>query len=135
MIQLKKKIKTIPSLPPKIKEKTNFIGLLMLIPLLTLIILGIYFVKPYINAVDIKYITGKKTAITECNTKNYIIINKDKSYSMELTNHDCKTQYYEGSLIIKNNEIIFEKNLSGFIDKEYNIRINNITFEREKTNE
>ena len=62
-------------------------------------------------ATNINKITGKKINITECNTKDYIIINKDKTYSMNLTNNNCISNYYEGTIIIKNNEIIFTKEI------------------------
>lgn len=135
MTTLKKKIKIIDSLPPENKEKKSIISILIYITI-TLVILTIGYLIytqliPYIFATDINKITGKKTTITECNTKDYIIINKDKSYTMGLTNNDCEQQHFEGDIIIKNNEIIFNKSIKGKIDNNNNIIINNNLFESE----
>jgi len=135
MRKLKKKIKIIESLPPSIKNKKNWSNILLIIPIILIITLSIYLLLPYINAVNIDKILGKKIATTNCNTKDYIIINKDKTYSMELTDNKCNTNYYEGKLKIKNNQIIFNKNIKGIIDNNYNIKINNLKFEREIKNE
>lgn len=138
MTTLKSKIKTIDSLPYTEKKKNNPIKLLLILIILMLITLVIYItytqLLPYINAVNINKITGKKINITECNTKDYIIINKDKSYTMNLTDNNCNTNYYEGNIIIKNNKITFNNNISGTIDNNYNIIINNNIFESD-TNE
>ena len=133
MTQLKRKIKTINSLPDEEKKKVSPITLLIV--LIILIILGLlsYFIYkrllPYINAVNVNNIVGKKTYITKCNTKDYIIIGKDKSYSLSLTNNNCEIKHYEGNIIIKNNEVTFNNNIKGYIDNNYNIIINNNTFE------
>lgn len=136
MTTLKSKIKKIDSLPYIEKRKTNPIKTLTIIIVIILITLVIYLIctkiLPYINAVNINKITGKKINITECNTKDYVIINKDKSYSMSLTDINCNTNYYEGNVLIKNNTIIFKTNIIGKIDNNYNIIINNSIFESEK---
>ena len=139
MKKLKPKIKIIPSLPPIPNEtkKTHKIIITILIILIIIILLYITYliITPYINSVNINKIAGKKIHITNCNTKDYIIIGKDKSYSMKLTNDNCISKNYEGNLIIKNNEIIFNDNIKGIIDNNYNIIINNNKFERENNNE
>jgi len=132
MTILKSKIKVISSLPNSPEDNNKKTNIIITIIVL-IILLGISYliytnVKPYINAININKITGKKIYITECNTKDYIIIGKDKSYSLELTNSNCIKEYYEGTLFIKNNEIIFNDKLKGYIDKEYNILINNNKF-------
>lgn len=136
MTTLKSKIKKIDSLPYIEKRKTNPIKTLTIIIVIILITLVIYLIctkiLPYINAVNINKIIGKKINITECNTKDYVIINKDKSYSMSLTDINCNTNYYEGNVLIKNNTIIFKTNIIGKIDNNYNIIINNSIFESEK---
>ena len=132
MVTLKNKIKIIESLPPEEKKTsiTKLINILLIIIIVMLLFLAIYkYLKPYINAVNIDKIVGKKINITKCNTKDYIIIGNDKTYSLSLTNEDCKTQYYEGILNIKNNEITFKNNIKGLIDNNYNIIINNNLFE------
>lgn len=141
MVILKNKIKTVSSLPPEQKKKIAPTSILITV-IITIIIGLLLFITykntlPYINAVNIKNIVGKKTFITKCNTKDYIIIGKDKSYSLSLTNDNCETKYFEGTLTIKNNQIIFEKNITGTIDNNYNIIINNSLFESEnnKTND
>lgn len=136
MTTLKRKIKIIESLPTKKKEKKSIISILASI-IITLVIFTVCFIiykqlLPYIFATNINKITGKKINITECNTKDYIIINKDKSYTMTITNHNCKQTHYEGDITIKNNEIIFNKNIKGLIDNNYNIIINNNIFESDK---
>lgn len=136
MTTLKSKIRKIDSLPYIEKRKTNPIKTLIIIIIIILITLVIYLIYakifPYINAVNINKIAGKKINITECNTKDYVIINKDKSYSMSLTDINCNTNYYEGNVIIKNNTIIFKTNIIGKIDNNYNIIIKNNIFESEK---
>ena len=136
MVKLKNKIKTIESLPEEPPKKTSIISILISLIIFTLLSIGIFFiiknVLPFINATDINKITGKKTNITDCNTKDYIIIGEDKSYSLSLTNDNCITKYYEGTIIIKNNEIIFNNNLKGFIDNKNNIIIKNKIFESDK---
>lgn len=133
MVTLKNKIKVIDSLPPNNKKKTSIstiITILILIIIITLLLYITYTqLLPYINAVNINKISGKKINITECNTKDYIIISNDKSYSLSLTNNNCETKYYEGTLKIKNNIIIFENNIKATIDNNYNIIINNNLFE------
>ena len=135
MVVLKNKIKIIESFPSDQKQKRSVSSIIFII--LTIIILlsitYITYIKllPYINAININNVVGKKTYNTTCNTKDYIIINKDKSYSMNLTNDNCESIYYEGNIKIKNNEIIFNKNLKGIIDSNYNIIINNNLFKNE----
>ena len=148
MTNLKRKIKTIPSLPNKLKKKKPFIKVLNLtISILALgsgLFIGIKLLLPYINAVKIEKIEGKKISYTKCNTKDYVIINKDKSFNMQLTDSNCKKIYYEGNISIKNNVIYFkynesiikdnkekniEKEKKGIIDTtNYNISINNNIF-------
>ena len=112
MTTLKPKIKRINSLPPEIKQKKSFIDIFIpLIFIFVLLSIGYFLYKelhPYFNAIDIKKISGKKTYISECNTKNY-----------------------EGNLKIKNNEIIFDNNMKGYIDNNYNIKINDKLFKSE----
>lgn len=133
MVTLKNKIKVINSLPPDNKKKTSLstiiTTLILIIIIASLIFITYKNLLPYINAVNINKISGKKINITECNTKDYIIITKDKSYSLSLTNNNCETGYYEGTLKIKNNQIILENNIKGTIDNNYNIIINNKLFE------
>ena len=136
---LKSKIKIIPSLPPTSKKNKTPLNYIFYILLFIIIGIILYFsyikLSPYINAVNIKKISGKKINITECNTKDYVIIGNDKAYSMQLTNINCETQHYEGNIKIKNNEIIFNKNIKGQIDSDYNIIINNKKFESDDDNE
>ncbi|MBQ3021538.1 MAG: hypothetical protein IJD92_04885 [Bacilli bacterium] len=132
MIKLKNKIKIIKPLPDENNKKDilNIIIINMIILLFLIIIIFTYInMLPYINAIDINKITGKKTTITNCNTKDYIIIEKDKTYNMSITNEECNQEYYEGTLIIKNNTINFNNNIKGTIDNKYNIIINNNIFE------
>lgn len=136
MVKLKNKIKIIDSLPSTNKKNISAIKIISLL-LLTIIVstvIYILFLKimPYLNAINVDKIAGKKINITECNTKDYIIIGKDKSYSLSLTNNNCETNYYEGTATIKNNEIIFNKNIKGIIDNNYNISINQNIFESDK---
>lgn len=136
MTTLKPKIKTINPLPSVEKKKTNPLKILIILVIILIITLVIYLtyneLLPYINAVNINKIVGKKTNITKCNTKDYIIINKDKSYTMSLTNNNCITNYYEGNLSIKNNTITFTKTIKGTIENNYNIIIDNNIFEDDK---
>lgn len=136
MTTLKQKIKTVDSLPYVEKKKNNPIKILIIIVIILLVTLVIYIIYtkllPYINATNINKITGKKINITECNTKDYIIINKDKSYTMSITNNNCEKEYYEGNITIKNNNVIFSNDIIGKIDNNYNIIINNKIFESEK---
>lgn len=136
MTTLKPKIKIINPLPPVEKKKTNPLKILIILVIILIITLVIYLtyneLLPYINAVNINKIVGKKTNITKCNTKDYIIINKDKSYTMSLTNNNCITNYYEGNLSIKNNTITFTKTIKGTIENNYNIIIDNNIFEDDK---
>lgn len=136
MVTLKRKIKVIDSLPPEEKKKTS-VSTIITILVLIIIVIALFFIAyknllPYINAVNINKIVGKKINITECNTKDYIIISHDKSYSLSLTNENCETKHYEGTIIIKNNEINFDNNIKGIIDNNYNIIINNNLFESDK---
>ena len=149
MTILKNKIKIIDPLPI-IPNKKNLRLKILIFFLTILIILTIFltiynYLIPYINAVKLDKIIGKKTYLTDCNTKDFLIINSTKSYSMQLTNNDCEKEYYEGNFIIKNNNIIFNyettinnkqtnKNIIGLIDinDNYNIIINNKNFESEK---
>ncbi len=139
MVTLKNKIIKVDSLPPIEKKKTSPITILFTILTILIIIFVAYFsyikLLPYIKATNINNIVGKKVFITECNTKDYIIINKDKTYSLGLTNNNCKTKHYEGTLTIKNNEIIFNKTIKGIIDSNYNIIINNNLFTIDNINE
>lgn len=136
MVKLKNKIITINSLPTEEKKKIPLSTIIIIFITTLLLFISLYFIYikllPYANAVDINKITGKKTYITECNTKDYIIIGKDKSYSISITNNNCETKHYEGDITIKNNEIIFNDNLKGLIDNNYNIIINNNIFESDK---
>ena len=136
MTTLKSKIKTVDSLPHVEKKKTHPLKILIIIVIIILITLVIHLtynkLLPYINATNINKITGKKINITECNTKDYIIINKDKSYTMNITNDNCEKEYYEGNITIKNNNVIFSNDITGKIDNNYNIIINNKVFESEK---
>lgn len=136
MTTLKSKIKTVDSLPYIEKKKTNPLKILIILVIILLITLVIYLtyneLSPYFNAVNINKIVGKKTNITKCNTKDYVIINKDKSYTMNITNDNCEKEYYEGNITIKSNNIIFNNNITGKIDNNYNIIINNKIFESEK---
>ncbi len=135
MTTLKPKIKRINSLPPEIKQKKSFIDIFIpLIFIFVLLSIGYFLYKelhPYFNAIDIKKISGKKTYISECNTKNYVIIGNDKTYSLEISDEECNTKNYEGNLKIKNNEIIFDNNMKGYIDNNYNIKINDKLFKSE----
>lgn len=139
MTTLKKKIKIIPSLPENKENKKSNSQMLITIIIFILLLSGGYLVYinllPYINAININNITGKKIFINDCNTKDYIIISSDKSYSIQLTNENCEAKHYEGSLKIKNNEIIFNNDIKGIIDSEYNIIINDNKFESEDANE
>lgn len=136
MTTLKSKIKTVDSLPHVEKKKTNPLKILIILVIILLITLVIYLTYnelfQYINAININKIVGKKTNITECNTKDYIIINKDKTYTMNITNDNCEKEYYEGNITIKNNNVIFNNDITGKIDNNYNIIINNKIFESEK---
>ena len=135
MTTLKTKIKRINSLPPEIKEKKSFIDIFIpLVFIFVLLSIGYFLYKellPYFNAIDIKKISGKKTYISECNTKNHVIIGNDKTYSLEISDEECNTKNYEGNLKIKNNEIIFDNNMKGYIDNNYNIKINDKLFKSE----
>lgn len=136
MTTLKSKIIRVDSLPYVEKKKTNPLKILIILVIILLITLVIFLIYnrslPYINAVNIDKITGKKTNITECNTKDYIIINKDKSYTMSLTDNNCNTNYYEGNITIKSNNVIFNNSITGKIDNNYNIIIDNKIFESDK---
>lgn len=136
MTTLKSKIITVDSLPYVEKKKTNPLKILIILVIILIITLVIYLIYnrllPYINAVNIDKITGKKTNITECNTKDYILINKDKSYTMSLTDNNCNTNYYEGNITIKSNNVIFNNSITGKIDNNYNIIIDNNIFEDDK---
>ncbi len=135
MTTLKPKIKRINSLPPEIKEKKSFIDIFIpLVFIFILLSIGYFLYKellPYFNAIDIKKISGKKTYISECNTKNYVIIGNDKTYSLEISDEECNTKNYEGNFKLKNNEIIFDNNMKGYIDNNYNIKINDKLFKSE----
>ena len=132
---LKTKIKVVDSLPPVEKKKFSIIKFLITLIVLLIIGIGIYFLFnsliPYIKAVKIDKIEGKRIYHNECNTLDYITISPDKSFTMELYNDDCEKKYYEGDLIIKNNEIIFNDNIKGIIDSNYNIVIDSKLFEKE----
>ena len=136
MAKLKRKIKTVDSLPLEKKNKYSIVSIIISIILLLTFAVVIYFgytkITPYINAVDINKIAGKKINITKCNTKDYIIINKDKSYSLFFTDEECNQKHYEGNVTIKNNNIIFNDSIDGLIDNNYNIIINNNLFESDK---
>ena len=136
MIKLKDKIKVIDSLPIEKKKKTSVISIISNIIFILIIFVIIYLIyikiTPYLNATHINKIEGKKININECNIKDYVIINKDKSYSLLITDKSCNQKHYEGNIIIKNNKIIFNKNIEGLIDNNYNIVINNNLFESDK---
>lgn len=136
MTKLKNRIKIIESLPQEKKKRISIVKVLSTI-IITLIICTIIYIAylkitPYINAVDINKIIGKKTHISDCNTKDYVIINKDKSYSLLLTNNNCNQKHYEGNITIKNNKIVFNKKIEGLIDNNYNIIIYDKLFESDK---
>ena len=134
MVKLKNKIKTINSLPDIKKEfpTKKVIGLLcFLVILIPSLYIGYIKILPYINSVNINKIIGKRVYYSDCNTKDYIIISSDKSFNLSITDNNCKTMYYEGDIVIKNNEITFNNNISGIIDNDYNIIINNNIFEVE----
>lgn len=136
MVKLKNKIITVYSLPPDEKKKISVSSILItLIIVLMLIITTFSIIKetiPYIHATKIENIAGKKTFITACNTKDYIIIGIDKSYSLSLTDGNCQTHYYEGTINIKDNKITFNENISGIIDNNFNIIIKNNLFESDE---
>lgn len=146
MTTLKKKIKKIQSIPEKIEEKKSplrFIFPCILTIFLVIGTISLYqYLLPFINAVDIKKIASKKVYFTDCNTKDFLIVSKDKSFAMRLTDSNCKTNDIEGNIIIKNNEIYFKyqtnnsnnknKEIKGIIDSNYNILIDNKLFESEK---
>lgn len=136
MVKLKKKIKVVDSLPIEKKKKFSIISILTTIIFISIFGIILYFsyikITPYINAISIEKISGKKINITKCNTKDYIIINKDKSYSILLTNKSCVQKHYEGNVIIKNNKIIFNNKIKGLIDNNYDIIINNNLFVSDK---
>ena len=136
MTKLKRKIKTVDSLLPNKKKKISIISILLIIILILIISIISYLIykeiTPYINATNIDKIVGKKTNITKCNTKDYIIINNDKSFTISITDENCNQKHYEGDVIIKNNEVIFNKKVKGIIDNDYNIIINNNLFESDK---
>ena len=136
MIKLKRKIHIINSLPEENKKKKftliSFLSILLASAIIFLIAFIIFNnILPIINSVKIEKIVGKKTYITSCNTKDYIIIGMDKNYTMSLTNNECKADYYEGTLTIKNNEVYFDNTIKGLINSDYNILINNHLFESE----
>ncbi len=136
MVVLKKKIKIIPSLPDEKKEKFSIVGFIITIIFLGMLGVGGYFAYkyflPYINAVDINRIAGKRVLLTDCNTLDYVIISQDKSYSLQLTNDKCEKEYFEGSITVKNNEIIFNDQIKGIIDSSNNIVINSKMFINEE---
>lgn len=136
MVRLKNKIKVIDSLPPEDTKKFSLNKIIIILTIIItcgmVIIVGYKLFIPYFNAVNINKIAGKKLYFTKCNTKDYIIISPDKSYSLSLTNENCETKHYEGTIIIKNNEINFDNNIKGIIDSNYNIIIKNKLFESDK---
>jgi len=131
MVKLKNKIIEVNTTTEQSK-KTPIINILIYLVLLLILISIVFLVynmaKPYINAVKIDKIKGRRIVITECNTRDYLIIEKDKAFSMSLTNEKCEKEYFDGEIIIKNNTIIFNETLTGTIDKDYNIIINNTIF-------
>ena len=139
MIKLKKRIKVIESLPKEKKKQLSIISILSILLICFLIGFLAYYLYsrflPTLNSINIKNISGKKVNITKCNTKDYIIIEKDKTYAMSITNEMCEVKYYEGQLKIYNNEIIFNKNIKGIISSDYNIIVNGALFEKEDINE
>ena len=136
MVILKKKIKIINSLPDEKKKKVSIISILFITIISIILLVGGYYIYdyifPYINSINVNKIAGKKVNYSKCNTKDYIIIEKDKSFTMSLTDINCKTEYFEGDLLIKNNQIIFNNKITGIINSDYNIIINNELFESEK---
>lgn len=139
MVKLKNKIRVIDSLPPEKKNKFSILKLLgILIFLVCIFLSGLFAYKsitPYLNAIDIKYIVGKKVYLSECNTKDYVIIGKDKSYSMTITDEKCNIKNLDGDIVIKDNKVFFDKYLVGMIDNNYNIIINGNLFVTETKNE
>ena len=133
MVKLKRKIVMIDSSIEEKKIKVLPILGTILITIILLIIGYIIYknIKPYMTAVKIDNVAGKKTFVTKCNTKDYIIIGKDKSYTMSLTNDNCEKNYYEGTVIIKENKILFNEQITGIIDNDYNILINNTIFKKD----
>ena len=101
MVKLKTKIVEVDSSFEE-KKKTSIINLLISIIILLIILSVCYIIytwaKPYINAVDIEKIAGRRIVITECNTKDYLIIGKDKAYSMSITNENCEKENYDGNI-------------------------------------
>ena len=133
MVKLKRKIVMIDSSIEEKKIKVLPILGTILITIILLIIGYIIYknIKPYMTAVKIDNVAGKKTFVTKCNNKDYIIIGKDKSYTMSLTNDNCEKNYYEGTVIIKENKILFNEQITGIIDNDYNILINNTIFKKD----
>ena len=134
MNKLKKKIISVEPLPNDNKkiEPTKIITTIIIIIIFSLIAFFVYIkLLPVINGVNINRIKGKRAFITTCNTKDYVIIAKDKTYSLSLTNDNCEPKYYEGTISIENRVITFNKKISGIIDDDYNIIINNNKFEVE----
>ena len=136
MMKLKRKIKKINSLPYKKQNNiplSKILYFLMYFTVGTIIVIVFYIqLIPLVNSVNISKIIGKRIYYTDCNTKDYIIIGKDKSYSLSITDNECDTKYYEGTLKIKSNTIIFNKKIVGKIDNNYNIYINDNLFKEEK---
>ncbi len=135
MTKIKKRIRVIPSLPPEEKEKVNIVNVLIVfIIIIGLALAGFIAYKkllPYLNAVDVKKIAGKKVFLNECNIKDYVIISTDKSYTLSLTDNECNTKNYSGDVLIKDNKIYFNDSLYGLIDNNFNIIINNNIFKAE----
>ncbi len=135
MPKIKNKIKVVDSLPVESNKKNYLKTILIALSFIIILSLIVFIVyrkfSPYINAIDVKEISGKKIFITECNTKDYIIISEDKSYTLQLTDENCNILNFEGNIVIKNNIIFFDKNLTGTIDKDYNIIINDNIFKND----
>ena len=127
MIKLKKNIVKIDSLPLDNKKNTPLKIIFFLFILFTISIISYIIYNKTISltkTININDIKGKKIYLTDCNTKDYLIIGKDKSFSLSITDNNCNTNYYEGNIIIKKNIIYFTNGIEGTIDDNYNIIIN-----------
>ena len=134
MIKLKKNIVKIDSLPSDSKKNTPLKIIFFLFILFTIAIISYIIYNKTISltkTIDINDIKGKKIYLTDCNTKDYLIIGKDKSFSLNITDNNCNTNYYEGNIIIKKNIIYFTNGIEGTIVDNYNIIINGNIFKDE----
>ena len=134
MIKLKKNIVKIDSLPSDSKKNISLKIIFFLFILFTIAIISYIIYNKTISltkTININDIKGKKIYLTDCNTKDYLIIGKDKSFSLNITDNNCNTNYYEGNIIIKKNIIYFTNGIEGTIDDNYNIIINGNIFKDE----